>query len=73
MGADEIARCEPVYETIPGWSQPTSGVTQYDQLPPEAKNYLKRIEEVCEVPIHIVSTSPDRAHTMVMTEPFGGA
>ena len=73
MGADEIARCEAIYETMPGWSEPTSGVTQYDQLPVEAQNYLKRIEEVCEVPIHIVSTSPDRAHTMVLTEPFAGA
>jgi len=70
MGADEIARCEAVYETLPGWSTPSAGVTKYEELPIQAQNYLKRIEQICEVPIHMVSTGPDRAHTMVLTEPF---
>jgi adenylosuccinate synthase len=70
MGADDIARCEPVYETLPGWTDTTVGVTQLDQLPPAARNYLKRIEEVTGVPIHVVSTSPDRDHTILLRNPF---
>ncbi len=70
MGADDIARCEPVYETLPGWKDTTVGVTQLDQLPPAARNYLKRIEEVTGVPIHVVSTSPDRDHTILLRNPF---
>jgi adenylosuccinate synthase len=70
MGADKIAQCQPVYETMPGWSRPTAGVTQLEDLPPEARHYLNRIEQICGVPIHMVSTSPDRAHTMVLKAPF---
>ena len=70
MGADKIAQCQPVYETMPGWSRATAGVTKLEDLPPEARHYLKRIEEICGVPIHMVSTSPDRAHTMVLKAPF---
>jgi adenylosuccinate synthase len=70
MGADDIARCEPVYETMPGWKDTTVGVTQLDQLPQAARNYLKRIEEVTGVPIHVVSTSPDRDHTILLRNPF---
>lgn len=70
MGADDISRCEPIYETLEGWTQTTVGVTQYDQLPKQAQAYLKRIEEVTGVAIHIVSTSPDRDHTIMMHHPF---
>ncbi|MBT3066641.1 adenylosuccinate synthase [Rhodoferax sp. U11-2br] len=70
MGADDIARCEPVYETLEGWSDSTVGVTQYDQLPTAARLYLQRIEQVTGVPIHVVSTSPDRDHTIMMRHPF---
>jgi len=70
MGADKIAQCQPVYETMPGWSRPTAGITQLEDLPPEARHYLNRIEQICGVPIHMVSTSPDRAHTMVLKAPF---
>jgi adenylosuccinate synthase len=70
MGADKIAQCQAVYETLPGWSRPTAGVTQWEDLPPEARHYLKRIEQICGVPIHMVSTSPDRDHTMVLHQPF---
>ena len=70
MGADEIARCEPIYETIEGWSDSTVGVTQFDQLPTNARLYLQRIEQVTGVPIHMVSTSPDRDHTILMHHPF---
>jgi len=70
MGADEIARCEPVYESMPGWTQSTVGVTDYQRLPLEARNYLERIAQLTGVPIHMVSTSPDRDHTILMRDPY---
>ena len=70
MGADEIARCEPVYETMPGWTQSTVGVTDYQRLPSEARRYLERIAQLTGVPVHMVSTSPDRDHTILMRDPY---
>jgi len=70
MGADEIARCKPIYETLEGWSDSTVGVTDYDALPINARLYLQRIEQVTGVPIHMVSTSPDRDHTIMMQHPY---
>jgi adenylosuccinate synthase len=68
--AEDVARCVPIYETMPGWSQSTVGVTQVDRLPPQARAYLDRIEQVCGVPIHMISTSPDREHTIMKKHPF---
>ena len=70
MGADDIARCQPIYETLEGWSDTTVGTTDYDQLPVNARLYLQRIEQVTGVPIHVISTSPDRDHTIMMRHPF---
>jgi adenylosuccinate synthase len=70
MGADDISRCKPIYETLPGWSESTVGATQYDKLPLNARRYLQRIAEVTGVPIHIISTSPDRDHTIMMQHPY---
>ena len=70
MGAEEIARCVPIYETIPGWTDSTVGVTDYDKLPATARKYLERIEQVTGVPIAMISTSPDRAHTILMRNPY---
>jgi adenylosuccinate synthase len=70
MGADDIARCKPIYETLPGWSDSTVGVTQYNKLPLNARLYLQRIEQVTGVPIHLISTSPDRDHTIMMRHPY---
>jgi adenylosuccinate synthase len=70
MGADEIARCEPIYETVPGWTETTVGVTELDKLPANARHYLNRIEEVTGVPIHVISTSPDRDHTILLRQPY---
>jgi adenylosuccinate synthase len=70
IGADEIARCEPIYETLPGWSDSTVGVTDCERLPAAARHYLQRIEQVTGVPIAMISTSPDRAHTIVLRHPF---
>ncbi|WP_087722801.1 adenylosuccinate synthase [Pandoraea sp. PE-S2T-3] len=69
-GAVDVARCEPIYEDFPGWSQSTFGVKSWDQLPVEAQNYLKRIEEVSGIPIDMVSTGPDREETILLRHPF---
>ena len=53
-----------------GWSDSTVGITQYDHLPVNARLYLQRIEQVTGVPIHMVSTSPDRDHTIMMRHPY---
>ena len=73
MGADEIARCKPIYEVMPGWSDSSVGVTEYDKLPENARRYLKRIEETTGVPVHVVSTSPDRDHTILLRHPYHAA
>ncbi|MBT4268392.1 MAG: adenylosuccinate synthase [Deltaproteobacteria bacterium] len=60
----------PVYEEMDGWLSPTSGVTEYDKLPEKARKYLKRIEELLETPIFIISTGPKREHTIVLSDIF---
>ncbi|PTQ83413.1 adenylosuccinate synthetase [Nitrosospira multiformis] len=70
VGAEELASCEPVYEEMPGWSGSTVGIRNFEQLPMAARNYLKRMEEVCEVSIDIISTGPDREETIVLRHPF---
>ncbi|HUF47758.1 MAG TPA: adenylosuccinate synthase [Vicinamibacterales bacterium] len=64
----QLARCEPVYETWPGWSAPTLGVTEFDRLPAEARAYIARLETLCGVPAAIVSTGSERDHTIVRGE-----
>ncbi len=58
----QLDACEPIYETLPGWSESTFGVTSFDQLPDAAMALLKRIEEICECPVTMLSTGPDRDH-----------
>jgi adenylosuccinate synthase len=70
VGADALEGCEPVYEDMPGWSGSTIGVKHYEELPLEARNYLKRMAEICEVPVDMVSTGPDRDETIVLRHPF---
>ncbi|NOT46116.1 MAG: adenylosuccinate synthase [Acidobacteria bacterium] len=60
-----LASATPVYETLPGWSLPTKGVTTFEALPPEAQRYVRRLEELTGVPCAIVSTGSDRAETIV--------
>jgi adenylosuccinate synthase len=69
-GADALADCEPVYEDMPGWSGSTVGVKRFEDLPLEARNYLMRIAQICEVPVDMVSTGPDRDETIVLRHPF---
>ena len=70
FGADAVAKCTPVYETLPGWTESTFGITEYDALPENARRYLKRIEEVCGAPVAIISTGPDREQTILLQHPF---
>jgi len=69
-GADEVARCEPVYETLPGWKDSTVGATTFDTLPKDARAYLKRVEALAGVPIAMVSTGPDRSETIMVRHPL---
>jgi len=70
VGAEETERCIPVYETLPGWKESTVGVKTLEGLPETARKYLKRIEEVCAVPVDMISTGPDRDETIVLRHPF---
>ncbi len=70
VGAEEAAACEPIYEEMPGWKNPTVGAKTMDALPTEARAYIKRIEELVGVPVDMVSTGPDREETIVLRHPF---
>ena len=70
MGSDDVANCEPVFEVMPGWSGSTFGATTQEALPPEARAYLARVEALCEIPIDIVSTGPERDETILRSHPF---
>ena len=70
VGADLFEQCTPNYIEMPGWSKSTVGAERYDDLPEAAKNYLRKIEELCETPIDIISTGPDRNETLILRHPF---
>lgn len=61
----------PVYEEMPGWQETTAGVRSYDDLPPNAVRYIKRLHELLGVPIDMISTGPERDDTIVLRHPFG--
>ena len=71
FGADAVAQCTPIYETMPGWSGSTQGVRQWADLPPQAQRYLNRLSEVVGAPIAMVSTGADRDDTILLDHPFG--
>jgi adenylosuccinate synthase len=70
IGADAYEKCIPEYIEVPGWSETTVGVRKYEDLPANAKAYIKKIEEVVGVPVDIISTGPDRADTIVLRDPY---
>ena len=70
MAAEGYEKAVPVYETMPGWSENSFGVTSFDALPQAAQNYIKRLEEITGVPMDIISTGPDRNETMILRNPF---
>jgi adenylosuccinate synthase len=69
-GAEAIAQCEPVYEEMPGWPDSTQGIRTMGDLPQNARSYLKRIEELTNTPVDIISTGPDREETICLRHPF---
>ena len=67
---NKFSECEPIYESWPGWKKSTLGISNYNDLPKRAHEYLSRIEDLVGVPIDIVSTGPDREHTIIKNHPF---
>jgi adenylosuccinate synthase len=72
LDADDIDACEPVYETFAGWEGSTFGVTEWDALPLNARRYLECVQGFIGVPIDMVSTGPDREHTILLRHPYLG-
>lgn len=70
VGAETLAQCEPIYEEMPGWVDSTVGIREFNALPLAARDYLNRMQSICEVPIDVISTGPDREETIVMHHPF---
>jgi adenylosuccinate synthase len=70
IGAENYAKCKPVYETMSGWKGKTEGKKSLDDFPAEALAYIKRVEELVGVPIDIISTGPERTETIVLNNPF---
>jgi adenylosuccinate synthase len=72
VGADLIEQCEPEYLEMPGWQESTVGARSLEALPQAAQDYLAKIEELCETPVDIISTGPDRDETIIRRHPFDG-
>ena len=72
VGAEALAICEPIYEEHAGWKESTVGIKSFDELPANARKYLKRLEALVNAPIAIISTGPDREETIVLRHPFEG-
>jgi adenylosuccinate synthase len=70
VGAEEASRCVADIEEMPGWTDTTVGAKSMEDLPLNARNYIKRIEELVGVPVDMVSTGPDREETIVLRHPF---
>ena len=71
-GTEDQAAVTPIYEAMPGWSGTTAGARSWSQLPAEAVKYVRRIEELIGVPVWLLSTSPEREDTILVSDPFGG-
>ncbi len=65
-----LGECKPIYETHPGWSEDISGIRNYNDLPENTKKYLRRIEEIAETPIQIISIGPARDETIILSNPY---
>ena len=70
LAAYEYAKVTPVYETMPGWSESTVGVTKFEELPENAKKDIRRLEELAGVPVAIISTGPEREQTIMLIDPM---
>ncbi|WP_415889109.1 adenylosuccinate synthase [Neptuniibacter sp. SY11_33] len=69
-GSEDYEAVTPVYETMSGWAGSTVGAKSMDELPAEAVAYIKRLEELVEAPVDIISTGPDRIETIVLRNPY---
>ncbi|NOX40805.1 MAG: adenylosuccinate synthase [Alphaproteobacteria bacterium] len=70
IAADQQARATPIYETMKGWSESTEGARSWAELPAEAIKYVRRVEELIDCPVALLSTSPEREDTILVTDPF---
>lgn len=70
LAAYEYAQVTPVYETMPGWSESTVGITKFEDLPQNAQNYIRRLEELATIPVAIISTGPEREQTIMRENPM---
>jgi adenylosuccinate synthase len=70
FGADAMEQCTPIYGDFPGWSEPTTDIARREDLPANARAYLDALTELASLPIDIISTGPDREHTMLLRHPF---
>ena len=70
IAADQQARCTPVYEEMDGWSESTEGARSWADLPANAIKYVRRVEELIQCPVALLSTSPERDDTILVTDPF---
>ena len=68
--SEALARCQPVYEQMPGWMTSTAGIESAEALPTAAHRYLERLQELVGAPVDIISTGPDRRETVVSRHPF---
>jgi len=70
MTLGELSRAEPVYETLPGWSEELTGCRSFDELPRTARGYVERVEALAGVPVELISIGPDRDQTIARSDPF---
>lgn len=70
LAAYEYAKVTPIYETMPGWSESTVGITKFEDLPVNAQNYIRRLEELATIPVAIISTGPERDQTIMLNDPM---
>jgi adenylosuccinate synthase len=67
---EDLARVKPIYETMPGWDEKLAGVRTFEELPENAKRYVRRVEEICGVPVNCISVGADRGETVLLQNPF---
>ena len=64
----KLARCKPVFIEMDGWKEDITGIKSFDELPEAAKAYVRKIEELTEVPVGVISVGPDRTQTVIISE-----
>ncbi|MCL5260842.1 MAG: adenylosuccinate synthetase, partial [Gammaproteobacteria bacterium] len=67
---DDFTACEPIYEELPGWQDSVFGITEFTKLPKKAIEYIKRVEELVQIPVTIISTGPERDSTIILQDPY---